>query len=157
MFEVMNRFIYLLVLMVFPLTQSAGITISSGYSRYYDAGEIRPISQYFGGTLTGQGFRTVVASQPGEPAGQYFITKLADAKGSGAAKARMTYFISDSKDARSFEWDLSGENLRTWLYLGLTGSDWASEDLQPLAWKIELLDAGGATLVEWKSFLWELP
>lgn len=153
----MQRIILLLAFILLPLVQLPGMAISSAYSRYYEDGEIRPIGQYFGGKLTGQGFRTVMASQPDHPAGQYFIARLEDAGGANAATARMSYFVSDKKDAISFEWDISGENLRGWLYLGLTGSDWPSEDIQPLAWKIELLDGSGNTLVEWKSFLWEMP
>jgi hypothetical protein len=153
----MHRFIFVLALLVLPLSHLAGISINSGYSRYYDAGEIRPIGQYFGSSLAGQGFRTVIASQPEDPAGQYFIARLEDADDSGAITARMTYFISDSKEARTHDWDLAGENLRGWLYLGLTGSDWSSDDVQPLAWKIELLDSNESVLAEWKSFLWEMP
>lgn len=153
----MHRFTIFLAFTLLPLVQLPGMAITSAYSRYYEDGEIRPIGQYFGGALTGQGFRTVIASQPDHPGGQYFIAKLEDAQGSVAVKARMSYFISDRKDADVHEWDLGGEDLRGWLYLGLTGSDWPSEDIQPLAWKIELLDAGGRLLVEWKSFLWEMP
>jgi hypothetical protein len=153
----MHRLYPILAFVILPLTQLAGVTIESAYSRFYDAGEIRPIAQYFGGSFTGQGFRTVIASQPDYPQGQYFIAKLDEGGDSSATIARMTYFISDSKKAVSHEWDLAGENLRGWLYLGLTGSDWSSEEVQPLAWKIELLAANGSVLATWKSFLWEMP
>ena len=133
------------------------MTIKSAYTRYYETDEIRPIGQYFGGKLTGQGFRSVIASQPDAPAGQYFIAKLEDAATAGVASARMSYFISDSKDMKTASWNLQGETLRGWLYLGLTGTDWSNEDTQPLAWRIELLDSNGGVLVEWKSFLWEMP
>lgn len=157
MVRFMQRFTYLLTFLLLPLVQLPGMAITSAYSRYYEDGEIRPIGQYFGAALTGQGFRTVIASQPDQPAGQYFIAKLEEASNAGVVKARMAYFISDRKEAEVFEWDLSGEDLRGWLYLGLTGADWPSEDIQPLAWKIELLDGSGRLLVEWKSFLWEMP
>ena len=153
----MHRFTFATGLFLISIAHLSGMGITSAYSRYYDAGEIRPITEYFGGSLTGQGFRTVIASQPDHPEGQYFIAKLEDAKGAGATTVRMTYFISDSKKATSFDWDISGETLRGWLYLGLTGSDWSSDEVRPLAWKIGILDAGGSVLSEWKSFLWEMP
>ncbi len=68
----------------------------------------------------------------------------------------MSYFVSTSKDPIEYSWDLSGKRLRKWLYLGLTGPDWPSPEIEPLAWKIELLDASGSVLAEWKSFLWEM-
>ena len=116
-----------------------------------------PIGQYFGASLIGQGFRTVLASDPESPAGQYFIAKLDDPKVGSPASVRMTYYASDSKESATHTWDLKGAPLKKWLYLGLTGADWPSEEVKPLAWRIEVLDAGGALLAEWKSFLWELP
>ena len=156
MFIFMRRLTIILTLLL-SLTDLAGVTIKSAYSRYYEDGEIRPIGQYFGGSFKGQGFRTVIASQPDNPQGQYFIAKLDDEEGANPATARMTYYISTSKDAFTHEWEIGSESLRGWLYLGLTGSDWSSDEVAPLAWKIELLDANGSPLAEWKSFLWEMP
>ena len=156
MVDSMHRLLFVLALLI-SLTELAGVTIKSAYSRYYEDGEIRPIGQYFGGSFTGQGFRTVIASQPDTPKGQYFIAKLDDAKEANVTTARMTYYLSTGKESATFEWDLSGELLRGMLYLGLTGSDWTADDVQPLAWMIELIDANGSVLAEWKSFLWEMP
>ena len=94
---------------------------------------------------------------PGDPAGQYFITKLEKVKSSALKSARMTYYRSDSKDTTTVSWDLSGASVKSWLYLGLTGNDWPEKEIKPLAWRIELLDANGTLLAEWKSFLWEMP
>jgi hypothetical protein len=141
--------------MAVPLTLAA-VSIETAYTRYYEDGEIRPIRQYFGGNLKWQGFRTVIASDPSTPAGQYFIAKL-DGKSTDAVLARMTIFASDSKDSSTHSWNLSEETLKGWLYLGLTGKDWPSDEVKPLAWKIELLGVNDTLLAEWKSFLWEMP
>lgn len=134
-----------------------GLTIETAYTRYYDEGGIRPIGQYFGASLTGQGFRTVVPSQPEDPAGQYFIIRLKGPKSTPPASARMTLFTTENKQASTRTWELPGTPLENWLYLGLSGADWPDDDIRPLAWHIELLAADGTVLTEWKSFLWELP
>ncbi len=152
----MQRFLFAIIaLMVIPLSLS-GVTIKTAYTRYYEDGEIRPIRQYFGGNLKWQGFRTVIASDPSTPAGQYFIAKLGDARKGQASQVRMTLYSSDSKNVSVHSWDLTGESLSGWLYLGLTGKDWPSEEVKPLAWKIEILN-GETLIAEWNSFLWEMP
>ena len=153
----MHRSIRVLVFLLASFTQLAAVSIETAYTRHYEAGEIRPIRQYFGASLIGQGFRTVIASDAANPAGQYFIAKLEDRSSGQPASARMTWFASDSKDPSTHTWDLSGAPLKKWLYLGLTGADWPSGEVQPLAWHIELLDAQGSLIAEWKSFLWEMP
>lgn len=139
--------------MVAPLT---AVSIDSAYTRYYQDGEIRPIRQYFGASLIGQGFRTVIASQPDQPRGQYFLARLEGDLSATVQTARLTIYPSVGKDAKEYTLNLSGKSLRRWLYLGLTGSDWPDPDIQPMAWKIELLGPGGELVSEWKSFLWEM-
>jgi hypothetical protein len=145
------------LILLMTLSPAFGLTIEKAYTRYYDEGGIRPIGQYFGASLTGQGFRTVIPSQSAEPAGQYFILRLKDPGSSAAASARMTLYTTESKVPSTRMWELAGNKLDNWLYLGLTGSDWPDEEVRPLAWHIELLDGEGAVITEWKSFLWELP
>lgn len=155
---VMKRIPVLLFLMLIAAVLPAnGLTIETAYTRYYEEGGIRPIGQYFGASLSGQGFRTVIPSQEENPAGQYFILRLKDFRSAVPATARMTLFTTESKSASTRTWSLGGEKLDSWLYLGLTGEDWPDEDIRPLAWHIELLGQDGTVLTEWKSFLWELP
>lgn len=142
---------WLLLLMAAPL---GAVSIETAFTRYYEEGDIRPIRQYFGTELRNQGFRTVLASRPDAPAGQYFILKVTGAE--EAASARMTLYSTESKNPATHAWDLPGK-IGKWLYLGLTGNDWPDQETRPLAWRIELLDASGTPVAEWKSFLWELP
>ncbi|HSH10017.1 MAG TPA: hypothetical protein VK995_06485 [Oceanipulchritudo sp.] len=153
----MHRLFLVLALLLAPLVQASAVSIETAYTRYYEDGEIRPIGQYFGASLIGQGFRSVVASQPDRPAGQYFIAKLEELSAPMPVQARMTLYLSNSKEPTTHTWDLAGASLKKWLYLGLTGTDWPAHEVQPLAWRIELLDAQGTLLAEWKSFLWEMP
>lgn len=153
----MQRIWIALFLLIAPASLVPGLTIETAYTRYYEEGDIRPIGQYFGGQLAGQGFRTVIASQPDSPGGQYFIAQLRDTRTGQAGSARMTLYTTESKDPFTWSWDLSGIALDRWIYLGLTGSDWPEEAVQPLAWHIELLDSAGKVVAEWKSFLWGQP
>jgi len=144
------------LLLIFP--SLSALEIETAYPLYHEAGEIRTISDYFGKDVSNQRFRTVVPSSRTEPAGQYFITRLAGLEaGEEIVEARMTLFTTQGKEPGTYTWDLSGLRLADWLYLGLTGEDWPDEDILPLAWKIELLDGKGTLLAEWKSFLWEMP
>lgn len=152
----MHRFHFLVTAVLFPLAQLSAVTVETAYSQYFNEEEIRPVSQYFGASLTKQRFRTVVASDPSHPAGHYFVAKLEDADGATISSARMTYFLSDRKDPASHTWDVSAITLKDWLYLGLTGNDWPAGEVQPMAWRLELLDADGTVIAEWKSFLWEM-
>jgi hypothetical protein len=38
--------------------------------------------------------------------------------------------------------------------IGLTGDDWPSRKVLPVAWQLELLSADGETLATFHSFLW---
>jgi hypothetical protein len=154
----MQRLPILLAILSIGLpTLSHGLTIETAYTRQYAADEIRTIGNHLGEPLANQGFRTVVASQPKKPGGQYFILHLQDKESATPAVARMTLFTTDRKDSVEHSWNIPAGDLDSWLYLGLTGSDWADSDVRPLAWRIELLDSSGAVLAEWKSFLWEMP
>lgn len=139
------------------LVTAPAVTIETAFTRYYQEGDIRPIGQYFGSKLSQQGFRTVLASQPGEPAGQYFIIRLKEWKSADIASARMTLYATDSKEPSTRTWELGQEQLDDWLYLGLTGDDWPGTEIRPLAWRVELLGNDERVLAEWKSFLWEMP
>lgn len=144
----------ILLLGCLPLS---AVSIKTAYTRYYAESDIRPISQYFGSDISEQGFRSVVASQPADPTGQYFILRLEDWKSASLSSVRMTLFSTDSKESSTRTWTLDGKKLENWLYLGLTGADWKTDEVRPLAWRIELLDGSGQAVAEWKSFLWEMP
>lgn len=153
----MRRLSPLVLLFLCSLTLSA-LEIETAYPRYYEAGEIRTIGDYFGKGTASQRFRTVFPSSKADSGGQYFITRLGTAVGENRiAQARITLFTTRAKEPETRTWDLSGHPLSRWLYLGLTGGDWPDEEVLPLAWRIELLDDEGLLLAEWKSFLWEMP
>jgi len=152
----MQKFVRVLALILPFVVQLGGVEIKTAYTRYYEAGEIRSIPQYFGANLLGQRFRTIVASNPDQPSGQYFITRIDSSSNDLPVSARMSLYSTASKELSEWTWDLEDIRLDNWVYLGLTGEDWPDKEVLPLAWRIELLDSAGTTLAEWKSFLWEM-
>jgi hypothetical protein len=151
----LSRFL-LPVLFLLPATAWA-LTIETAFTRHYGSDQIRPLVNYLVKALNDQRFRTVLPSRPTDPEGQYFILKLGEPESRPPAGARMTLYTTAGKEPGTWEWELSGSDLRKWLYLGLTGEDWPDEAVRPMAWRVELLDASGQVLAEWKSFLWEMP
>lgn len=152
-----RRFILSGLALALVCSLSHAVVIETAYTRTYAADEIRTLGNHLGSPLSEQGFRTVVASQPTDPGGQYFILHLEEMETGTVATARMTLYTTAGKDSTRHTWTIPGTSLESWLYLGLTGSDWPDSEVRPLAWKIELLDASEAVLSEWKSFLWEMP
>lgn len=152
----MYRIPAFLLLMAVLAGGLSAVTIETAHTRFYAEDEIRPLSRYFGGDIAGQRFRAVVPSQPDNPGGQYFIARLKDFRPASPASVRMVLYTSASKEPATHEWKLAGVDLKGWLYLGLTGSDWPDEKTRPLAWRIEVLDAAGEIIAHWNSFLWEL-
>lgn len=141
------------LLFIGSLQAQAGM-VESAHSRYYSEPEIRPVGHYLGGELEMQRFRQVVVSHSDDLAGHYFILKVKEAGLREVRSARITFIPSDSKEEQVRELPLDGVS-RSWLYLGLTGADWpGGDEVEPVAWMIEFVDAAGAVLGSYQSFLW---
>ena len=152
---IMQKLIPFAACLVMALAPLHGMQVKTAYTRHYQAEEIRTVTQYFVTTLIGNRFRTIISSDPDNPTGQYFIIKLQDTPDSKPVNAHMILYKTDSKEPEEWTWALGDIRLDTWLYLGLTGADWPDEEIQPLAWRLEFLDASGAQVAWWNSFLWE--
>lgn len=152
----MNRFLIAFAFLLLG-TGFAAAAIESAFSRFYAAEEIRPIRNYAGGGFNRQGFRTVLTSNPHELSGHYFILKLRANDLPQIASVHIQLIATDSKEVRTTSWQIDNTLDNSWLYLGITGSDWpGGPNVEPVAWKIEVRDARGATLSQWTSFLWEM-
>jgi hypothetical protein len=151
----MLKLIPVAVFLLASLSPLSGMQIQTAYTRHYQEDEIRTVGQYFTSKFLRLGFRTIVASDPEVPTGQYFIIRTKGSPASKPVAAHMILYRTDSKDPQEWTWSLENVQLDKWLYLGLTGADWPDEEVQPLAWRLELRDAGGAVVASWNSFLWE--
>lgn len=133
-------------------------TIGDAHSRFIEADNFKTLTEYLTGKAS-DGNRAVVRSQPAERTGEYFILTL-DPSLTGfpaSAEAVLEVIPSNAKEARVFRFSLSEiDRGNTYLYLGLTGSDWPGDEIRPLAWQVRI-EQDETVLAEWSSFLWEMP
>ncbi len=138
--------------------QLSAITVKDAYPRHMDEEQFKTVTEF----LTGEKRdlpRVVVRTQADERTGQYFILTLDRPVRDLPAGTELVLEVlkSDARDPEVFPLVLPAQTSRTrQLYIGVTGQDWPSASLQPLAWRVQLRQ-GETVLSEWKSFLWELP
>lgn len=148
-------FFSVLLSAVSPLS---AVSIKEGYPRHMETGDFVRLSEYFTGKEA-SGNRTIRRSQPDHREGEYFVLELDQATGQlpAGTQAVLEVIPSNSKESRSYSYTIDpNEASGSILYLGITGTDWESPEIQPVAWKAELI-SNGTTLASWKSFLWEMP
>ena len=151
------RFTALCALLLLSSEVVSGNLIETAYSRYYNRADIKPLGTLAGKSIHDQGFRTVLPSDPRQPAGQYFIVGFLNSSNPVPERAQVEFYRTDSKDRQTISWSLADRQLKPWLYLGITGDEWPNAEFRPLAWRLTLFDQQGRVLDEWKSFLWEMP
>jgi hypothetical protein len=135
----------------------SGASIKTAFTRHYDSHQIRALGDYFGEQSNRQGFRTLFVSDPENPAGQYFILQLSGDLPKVPTKFLIEVLRSDRKIVESVRLDGGIALESDWIYLGLTGINWPDDTVQPVAWRVSIIDANDQLLASWKSFLWEKP
>ena len=71
---------------------------------------------------------------------------------------RISVIPPDSSTTRTYTFPVPASKKRGLRFeIGITGSDWPYGQVQPLAWRVDVLDATGAVVAEETSFLWEKP
>lgn len=120
---------------------------------YIRLGEILSGRRFTGGSTE---HRTQAESGDG-----YFFTVRVD-RASAWRKQDYTLRLSiippDASATRVFTFPIPASKKRGLrLELGVTGSDWPYGELQPLAWRVEVLDSTGTLVADEKSYLWEKP
>lgn len=125
------------------------------WPRWRPTTDFKSISEYFT-HRENDGRLEVRRSQPINRTGYYFLARVKHPHVSlVGARFVLHIIVPTSPDARSFTFPADvgpGEHV---FELGLTGSDWAGEHAHPVAWRLDLLDAGGHELAWQQSFLWE--
>ena len=127
--------------------------------RHVEAKAFVRISEYFTGREN-PGNRLLCRSRPNERAGLYFVLTLDEKsrKLPDGAVFVLEVIRPDDPETKLFRIPVPAKRPRgKEVFLGLTGEDWPDEEARPVAWRLRLLDAGGGTLAERKSFLWERP
>ncbi len=143
---------------LFPLLAAAN-GIDQAHSRYMREGQFQHLREFFTGEEH-TGRRLVLRTQPTERAGRYFVVFLErrlETFPVGTVALLEVLSDDDLEPAiHAFPIDVHTKPRSRQLFLGLTGTDWPSEEQEALAWRVRLLD-GENVLGEWKSFLWEMP
>ena len=149
----------LLALSFFLTLSLNGITIRDAYTRQMETTQFQRVSEFFSGKEN-TGRQLILRSQSDNRDGLYFIIELSDHLDTAPAGSRFQLEVipSDALKPSTFTFELNHSmNLkRKHVLLGLTGDDWESSELQPIAWRLKL-QSGEDELASWKSFLWEMP
>ena len=129
--------------------------ISSISEVYWTENDFLRIPEYF----TGKEFfgkEVVVRTNKGR-AGLYFVLELNHslARLPENSSVLIRVIRSDHPEAKRYELELPRKTTeRREILLGITGSDWNSPKIKPVAWRIELQDKNGKLLAAKQSFLW---
>jgi hypothetical protein len=150
----------LAALAVAPAAFAAPVSIERIWTDYRVGKDYIRLSEILSGRRF-TGGTTEHRTQPDSGDG-YFFTVRVDRASDYRLKdytLRLHVIAPDTVGPRTFEFPIPGSKKRgIRLELGITGSDWPHDPkLQPLAWKVEVVDAAGTVVAEEKSFLWEKP
>ena len=135
---------------------ATGVKVVRILHGWREAESFKRISDYFDGQEN-TGGETVLRTQSGQRAGYYFLARLA---GPGAAlpvRLHLLVVTPDSATPREFDFPTTLPGKEMVCQLGLTGTDWASAKVKPVAWRLEVRDDAGRVLATEQSYLWEKP
>ncbi|HEY1793441.1 MAG TPA: hypothetical protein VGG34_11030 [Opitutaceae bacterium] len=136
---------------------AAPVSFKRVWPEWEDAIDFQSYSEYRTGKEV-VGKWTVLRSQPEHRSGLYFMTRVENHGPPVPGAAFVIRVISvGSVETRVYRFPADIPK-KSWLFeLGLTGRDWEGPKLQPIAWEVELDDAGGNILARETSYLWEKP
>lgn len=124
------------------------------WPRWRDEGFFDRIAEYFGHAEEPAG-RIILRSHPGERPGCYFTARVRN-PGARSAGARFVLRViaPDSPEPRVYIFPVDVPSGQPVYDIGLTGPDWPSRAIHPVAWRLELVGSGGRTMAAAQSFLW---
>ena len=136
---------------------AADVEFTRIWPSWRDTASFVRISEYFGGKEN-SGRQTMLRTQPDNRDGYYFLTRV---KNEGGAIADVRFVLEIITPAspvpKTFTFPASLPARSHVFNLGLTGDDWAGEDVHPVAWRLRLLTAENRELATEQSFLWQMP
>ncbi len=137
--------------------RAADVEFVRVWPEWHAAIYFKRISEYFT-DLEYTGHRIVVRSQPANRAGYYFLVRVNHPQ-VGLGSARFALHIITPADPRPkiFLFPIDCPPGVHVFELGLTGIDWPSKSIHPVAWDLELLASDGHALAARSSFLWSKP
>lgn len=126
------------------------------FTGWREAASFKRISEYFTGREN-TGGEIILRTQPAARGGYYFLVRTDNDGPAREVRFRLEVVTEGATQPRRFEFSAALPAGNQVYQLGLTGADWGASTLTPMAWKLEIVDAGGQTLATEKSYLWEKP
>lgn len=150
----MKRFLSLIALLALAASAQAELTIIS--TEHRDADSFKRVSEYLTGKPSDGRYNTFRSDESSRDG--FYVSLLASDKStlSSVSKIRLQFVRTGTQEISIFETPASSLAKKR-ILVGLTGSEWLDKDSRPVAWKIDLLDASGASLESTQSFLWSEP
>ena len=144
-----------LALLSFSSFGLAETRIRSVSETYWSSQDFARIPEYFTGKEY-QGNQVIVRTQDAR-AGLYFVLELTEAleKLPKNCEVFVEVVRSDGPEAKLYKLSIPNETKgRKEVLLGITGDDWKSPKIKPVAWRIEIKDGTGKVISSKQSFLW---
>jgi len=135
---------------------AADVTIIPLSTGWREAASFKRISEYFSGKEN-TGGQLILRTHPDQRSGYYFLLRINHTGAASNTQAVLQVITPDTATPRIFKFPTSLTDGKTLLNLGLTGADWPDLKINPVAWRLELLDAEGKLLAAQNSYLWENP
>lgn len=138
-----------------PVSRGAEATLVRVWPQWHSSESFQSFYEYRTGRELVGGW-IVMRSHPEERSGLYFVTRV---KNPGPAIPAASFVIRmiypDSTDTRVFTFPARIPAGKQVFEIGLTGKDWASPRILPVAWELEFRSPDGRLLGKRTSFLWE--
>ena len=132
------------------------LTIVHVYTGWRKAESFRRISEYLDGKEN-TGGEAVLRTHPDQRGGFYFLVRTSNPGAARAIKANLEIITTATAQPVTYVFHPELKPGDTVFHLGLTGPDWPDPKINPVAWRLTLLDADGHILATEKSYLWEKP
>ena len=121
-----------------------------------ETASFKHIGEYFDGREH-TGGEVVLRTHADQRAGYYFLVRLANPGAERTVRIHLLVIDPESATPHEFNFPAGLPGRETIFNLGLTGADWAGAKINPVAWKLEILDPAGRLLATEQSYLWEKP
>jgi hypothetical protein len=150
-------FLLLLSILTFTSARAADVEFVRVWPGWRSAESFERIAEYFT-NQENPGREVIVRTQKDSRTGFYYLVRVMN-RGTDLSRAQFTLQIVTpaSADIKTYTFPVTLPAKQTVFELGLTGTDWAGEDVHPVAWKLDLLAADGQVLASEQNFLWEKP
>jgi len=152
---------FLILALVTSHARAADATIVRVWPLWHDADTFQSFYEYeTKRELIGlwRGKWVVLRSHPEDRSGLYFLTRI---KNPGpvlpAAAIVVRVIYPTSTDTKVFTFPVNVPAGKQLFEIGLTGMDWTSSHIMPVAWEVELQTPDGRVLDRKFSYLWEKP